>query len=744
MSTQPTTTMDDKKENIETSGKKDPDENIHDQVKEDHEQSLENNTTQDDSLHDDQVEELNEEQLKRRVKVYEMTDSGNWNDKGTGFNQHYSLVVRSEKDGSGVMNSEITQTEYTRQQDTLILWSDPTGVDLALSFQEAKGCDEMWNQIMDAQKRIAADKNDIDQLPHMDGKEEEPVDFELKVPSPQLSNLVEMERRQIFYRSPWNVRMYEEYYFNFQDDREYPNTKGRYREYFANDVKFKQVIPITNEDVVTKIQQVYRATYMKDVALARNLEDSTFSALNSLIYYNHGEILSYIQSDNYMSELFKILENQEVEKQKLKDTIRFFNELCVIVRPFQKETRVAFYRALANGGILKIFQKTLADEDISIRTGALAILSSIVEHNPAPVRSFCLAQVKSEEETLIGFLISRFLNEGDSGLCSQLVEIIRIILDTSGIGSVEVLTQTVDSDLDRFLEYFYTKHCDNLFKPLTELMTIPLETDPNGADYLPLSQSAATTMNFLCELLCFIITQHAMFSKNYLLHHDILKSTSILLKAKQSYLRLSALRVFRVCLCVNDEFYRRLLIKNDIFGKLFACLMSTQGRNNCLNSACLELFESIRVSESSKQLVSHIVTNFKRFFDSLDYCTIFKSLQLKYEQSIEPPPSPEKSTEKPKIVGDGYAKVDATEEAYFNDSDDETDGKVEPTKRKPSPPLEFVRGTPLVPYGFEKDEEDEELQIGKPLKKKAFSISLKSQEKNNGLDRNSKRVKLDE
>ncbi|KAI8895631.1 component of IIS longevity pathway SMK-1-domain-containing protein [Globomyces pollinis-pini] len=693
--------MDDKKENIETSGKKDPDENIHDQVKEDHEQSLENSTTQDDSLHDDQVEELNEEQLKRRVKVYEMTDSGNWNDKGTGFvqcvyNQHYSLVVRSEKDGSGVMNSEITQTEYTRQQDTLILWSDPTGVDLALSFQEAKGCDEMWNQIMDAQKRIAADKNDIDQLPHMD-------DFELKVPSPQLSNLVEMERvfliacrhqlhrdtllkliletdfldkflpllescedldniddcyrlgnimRAIFFLNNTNVyvTLFRDKYFTevlgmLEYDREYPNTKGRYREYFANDVKFKQVIPITNEDVVTKIQQVYRATYMKDVALARNLEDSTFSALNSLIYYNHGEILSYIQSDNYMSELFKILENQEVDKQKLKDTIRFFNELCVIVRPFQKETRVAFYRYHSNGGILKIFQKTLADEDISIRTGALAILSSIVEHNPAPVRSFCLAQVKSEEETLIGFLISRFLNEGDSGLCSQLVEIIRIILDTSGIGSVEVLTQTVDSDLDRFLEYFYTKHCDNLFKPLTELMTIPLETDPNGADYLPLSQSAATTMNFLCELLCFIITQHAMFSKNYLLHHDILKSTSILLKAKQSYLRLSALRVFRVCLCVNDEFYRRLLIKNDIFGKLFACLMSTQGRNNCLNSACLELFESIR-SESSKQLVSHIVTNFKRFFDSLDYCTIFKSLQLKYEQSIEPPPSPEKSTEK--------------------------------------------------------------------------------------------------
>jgi protein phosphatase-4 regulatory subunit 3 len=65
------------------------------------------------------------------------------------------------------MNSTIRQEFdiYSRQQDTLIVWSEPDGTDLALSFQELSGCDELWEKLMEAQKRMRADKHDIDQLP---------------------------------------------------------------------------------------------------------------------------------------------------------------------------------------------------------------------------------------------------------------------------------------------------------------------------------------------------------------------------------------------------------------------------------------------------------------------------------------------------------------------------------------------------------------------------------------------------
>ncbi len=41
-----------------------------------------------------------------------------------------------------------------RQQDTLVVWTEPTGVDMALSFQEAEGCNEVWEFLTEVQKHF--------------------------------------------------------------------------------------------------------------------------------------------------------------------------------------------------------------------------------------------------------------------------------------------------------------------------------------------------------------------------------------------------------------------------------------------------------------------------------------------------------------------------------------------------------------------------------------------------------------
>jgi protein phosphatase-4 regulatory subunit 3 len=45
--------------------------------------------------------------------------------------------------------------------ETLILWSDASGLDLALSFQDVNGCEEMWDQIAEIQERMAVDMHGI-------------------------------------------------------------------------------------------------------------------------------------------------------------------------------------------------------------------------------------------------------------------------------------------------------------------------------------------------------------------------------------------------------------------------------------------------------------------------------------------------------------------------------------------------------------------------------------------------------
>ena len=60
-------------------------------------------------------------------------------------------MVKSEQDGTVLLDSEIrSDTNYSKQQETLIVWSEDSS-DLALSFQERMGCEEIWEKICQQQ-----------------------------------------------------------------------------------------------------------------------------------------------------------------------------------------------------------------------------------------------------------------------------------------------------------------------------------------------------------------------------------------------------------------------------------------------------------------------------------------------------------------------------------------------------------------------------------------------------------------
>ena len=66
-----------------------------------------------------------------------------------------SLLVRAESDGSLLLESRIlADTAYQKQQGTLIVWSEGENYDLALSFQEKAGCDEIWEKICQVMSEI--------------------------------------------------------------------------------------------------------------------------------------------------------------------------------------------------------------------------------------------------------------------------------------------------------------------------------------------------------------------------------------------------------------------------------------------------------------------------------------------------------------------------------------------------------------------------------------------------------------
>ena len=91
--------------------------------------------------------------------------------------------------------------------------------------------------------------------------------------------------------------------------------KASYRSHLADPSHFTQVVPIRSPILLAKIHQTHRLHYLKDVVLARILEDSTFSMLNSAIYFNEVDIVNEIATDaEFLRELFAIFDQGGLEE----------------------------------------------------------------------------------------------------------------------------------------------------------------------------------------------------------------------------------------------------------------------------------------------------------------------------------------------------------------------------------------------------------------------------------------------
>jgi protein phosphatase-4 regulatory subunit 3 len=71
-------------------------------------------------------------------------------------------------------------------------------------------------------------------------------------------------------------------------DPDFPSHKANHRHWLGKEGRYKEVVRIDDELVRKKIHHTYRLQYLKDVVLARILDDPTFSVLNSLNFLQPG------------------------------------------------------------------------------------------------------------------------------------------------------------------------------------------------------------------------------------------------------------------------------------------------------------------------------------------------------------------------------------------------------------------------------------------------------------------------
>ncbi|KAF8940168.1 Platinum sensitivity protein [Dissophora ornata] len=637
---------------------------------------------------------------RMRVKVYKLSAGNQWIDQGTGhcsceFNLDKSegtLIVQSEdEEDKFLLRTRIRVGEdlYQRQQETLIVWSEENGEDLALSFQEAEGCGEIWDNINEVQQHY--DPSDVNGV----GSGE----F-ISLPDPDISNLAEIENLIKEAQNGMNekeklaafiiIDNYIDKLFPILEtcedlesrsdlhllhgimlgiimlndiaiiqyilkdevivgclgmleyDPEFGDQKEEYREFLTKRAKYKQIIPINDPEVEQKIHQAYRLHFLRDTVLSRVVDESLSSILGSLIFFHNIDIVNYIHQDRaFLKELFGILENESEPLERKRDVILFVQQFCSIAKTTQLPTRVGLYRTLSQTGLFNVFETALSDSDRKIKMAGAEIFLSAMEHDPNLVRSYIVKQAEEKSsKQLMDIILDQFLAEEDMGIKLQYSEVIRMLLDTNTNQGDNGMPVTLDSmpnldpDADKFLELFYNPYVGKFVSPLLELSE-------------------------------------------------------------------AALRFFRTCIGLNDEFYHRYLIKHNIIQHIVDALLSTHNKNNLLNSACIEFFDFIR-NENIRSLISHVVPLYGDKLKNIEYVNTFKVLIRRYEQqqdssvadaeAAEAAASETSSAKRGALDQKAWSSttVDDDEEAYFNNSDDE-DEVPDEGKHEDDPPASDLR-----------------------------------------------------
>ena len=481
-------------------------------------------------------------------------------------------------------------------------------------------------------------------------------------------------------------------------DPDFPTHKANHRQYLSDSSRYKEVVPIKDQIIKKKIRHTWRLQYLKDVVLARILDDPTFSVLNSIIFFNQVDIVQHLQSNAlFLKELFAVLDAKDTDTRRKEDAVHFLHQCAAIAKNLQAPARANLFANFIAHGLFVVITFAVKHPSPSMRTTGIDILVALLDHDPTMMRGYMLKAVHEKKNPLTDTLIELLHAETDLGVKNQLADAIKVLLDPqaplqdslggrSGGEFISKLSRPPQispsqAATEQFAQDHFDKSCQKLFSPLKDL-----EDRDSMHDF---TYQEVSLHSHLVEILTFFVRQHSIRSRHFVLSENLHPRVAQLLNVIQKPLRLTALKFFRTCVSLQDQFYATQITQNNTFDLILSIVIETMPRDNLLNSACLELFEFVK-RENIKAIILHVVEAYREKLKSITYVDTFQNLILRYEQMQGYNPEMEhtlfsQDDELPleirsHINGNqrwhGLKDMDSNEEEYFNTSDDDDDGRT--------------------------------------------------------------------
>ena len=330
-------------------------------------------------------------------------------------------------------------------------------------------------------------------------------------------------------------------------DHEFPQHKANHRQYLQNKSRFKEVVPIEDENITQKIHATWRLQYLKDVVLARMLDDPTFGVLNSLIFFNQVEIVQHLQQNTpFLKELFGLIDGANVPTATRKDAVCFLQQCCAIAKNLQAPARQALYSNLIANGLLGAIVFVLGQTDAPTRVAGTDILVAMIDHDPGLVRQYIFRSIAEKQEPLTDVLVNLLLTENDLGVKAQAADAIKILLDPQQIppdntgrlndqfsnnkfrGNPQGNQQT-----ESFIQDFYENGAKKLFQPLKDL--------EKRESMRNMTFKEVSLYSHLVEILMYFVRNHLYRSKFFIASESITARVGQLLGSTQKHMKLSTL-----------------------------------------------------------------------------------------------------------------------------------------------------------------------------------------------------------
>ena len=397
-----------------------------------------------------------------------------------------------------------------------------------------------------------------------------------------------------------------------------------HRKYFKNIVKFKNPLNIKNEEIIKKINQNLRLTYLRDTALSRLIEDNAVKTINSILQYNHNDIIQFFLNNTiYLEMLLDQLKNEDLNIKK--EACLFLSEIIECSKDVL-QTRSTFSEYLFEKGILKIIgniieDNLLKDKDSNnleikekkefIKITAVEIFVDILISIPNVILDY----LKQENDhNLLRQLTNIMLYSDNFGIKYEICQIYKTLIET----------QLKEKSTDR-MELF-----SEPFKIILKYLNTPLITS-NTISH-PKKIEISTTKQIIIEIL---ITWFSLmnFNKQFWIEENKLDVIiSNLLEEMDKVINLYTIKLLKCLINYTDIFISDKFMSEKICTNLINLFRNNMKQKNIIISCMMDFFDTL--SKNKEILFNNAMAFLSDFFYQNE--NQFKIILLRYEHKTTP------------------------------------------------------------------------------------------------------------